>query len=269
MHTLRKKAHAKINLTLEILGTARDDGFHDIASVMHKVPNLYDELTVSVHDASSVISLVCDKAVCAEKDNLAYRAAEKYLAVFAEKTGKQVGCDILLKKNIPAGAGLAGGSTDAAAVLDALRTLIGTLTEDEIDKIALSLGSDVPFCLEKHTAALCTGRGEIMTELPPMENVEIAFIFPETPLSTKGIYGEYDRLYGDDYTKSNSTRLAECLQKRMPLDAWKHLLCNDFMALCEERCPEIRISCEKLAADGYVSQMSGSGSAVFGLKSQQ
>ena len=114
---LTKKAFAKINLTLEILGTRRGDGFHDIASVMMKVPELYDEVELVPSDSASEngkIAFTCDKDVCEPEKNLAYRAAKAYYdAVHTALAG----VSISLKKHIPSGAGLAGGSSDAAAVL--------------------------------------------------------------------------------------------------------------------------------------------------------
>ena len=262
--TVTKKAYAKINLTLEILGTKRSDGYHDIASVMHKAHTLYDTVTVTL--AHSEITLECDKDVCAPVDNLAYKAAEKYLELYKEKTGKKNGINIKIQKNIPAGAGLAGGSSDAAAVLDAMNDLLGTLTENEIYEIALSLGSDVPFCLEKHTCALCTGRGEKIRDLPVLNNIDIAFYLPKTPLSTKGIYGEYDKIHGDDYSKNKSLLMAEAIEKGADINEILSYMCNDFQSLCEKRCPEISEGCKVLSEKGYFSQMSGSGSAVFGIR---
>lgn len=262
--TVSKKAYAKINLTLEILGTKRADGYHDIASVMHKAHSLYDNVTVTL--AERKISLVCDKDVCLPEENLAYKAAQKYLELYKSKTGKEIGVNIEIQKNIPAGAGLAGGSSDAAAVLDALNELLGTLTDNEIYETALSLGSDVPFCLERHTCALCTGRGEKIRDLPALDNIEIAFYLPKTPLSTKGIYGEYDKIYGDDYSKNKSVLMAEAIEKGTDVNEIFSYMCNDFQALCEQRCPEISEGCKVLSEKGYFSQMSGSGSAVFGIR---
>lgn len=262
--TVQKKAYAKINLTLEILGTRRGDGFHDIASVMHKAFSLYDEVSVTLTDTAEIV-LECDKDVCAPEENLAYRAAKGYLERYRQKTATVHGAHIRIAKRIPAGAGLAGGSTDAAAVLDALRELLGGLAADEIFVLALSLGSDVPFCLEEHVCALCTGRGEIMRELPPLSDLPLRFVFPQTPLSTKGIYGAYDARYGDDYTKDKSLRMADAIESGAPLSEIAMYLCNDFQPLCEERCPEIAEACELLRSGGYAAQMSGSGSAVFGI----
>ena len=265
--TVTKKAYAKINLTLEILGTKRGDGFHDIASVMMKVPHLYDEVTVTLTEKS--ISVKCDRDVCDEKDNLAYRAVCEFAELYREKYGKTVGASVVIKKNIPMGAGLAGGSADCAAVIDALSELTEGITAEEKQRIAESLGSDIPFCLEAHTVSLCEGRGEIITDLPSLEGVEIKVIKPEMPLFTKGIYSEYDNLYGDDYTKSKSIKMAELIRSKADINEILSLMCNDFQSICEKRCPEITSACKVLEEEGYFSQMSGSGSAVFGIKAVQ
>lgn len=262
--SITKKAYAKINLTLEILGTKRNDGFHDIASVMMKAENLYDEITLEPKDAGIVIE--CDKEVCAPEDNLAYKAAKEYISLYESKYGKTFGVNISVKKNIPMGAGLAGGSSDAAAVIDGLGDLFGGITDAEKHHIAMSLGSDIPFCLEAHKVALCEGRGEIITDLSTLDGVEIKFLLPKTPLFAKGIYTEYDSLYGDDYTKSNSKRMAELIRQKADIDSILSLMCNDFQPICERRCPEIADAVAELKKEGYYSQMSGSGSAVFGIQ---
>ncbi|MBQ8759077.1 MAG: 4-(cytidine 5'-diphospho)-2-C-methyl-D-erythritol kinase [Clostridia bacterium] len=262
--TVTKKAYAKINLTLEILGTKRGDGFHDIASVMMKVSDLYD--TVTVTQTQSGITLVCDKDVCAPEENLAYKAAQKCIALCGEKYGKSMGVSIDLKKSIPMGAGLAGGSSDAAALIDAVSELCGGFTDEEKHGIAASLGSDIPFCLECHKVALCKGRGEIITDLADIKDVEIKVIMPKTPLFTKGIYAEYDSENGDDYTKDKSIRMAELINKGAGVSELAPLMCNDFQSICEKRCPEIKEAAESLKKEGFCSQMSGSGSAVFGIK---
>ena len=259
-----KKAYAKINLTLEILGTKRNDGFHDIASVMMKAQNLYDEIELTLTESG--INVFCDKDVCEAKDNLAYKAAEKYISLYEKKIGKSFGADIFIKKNIPMGAGLAGGSSDAAAVIDGLCDLAGNITDQEKHEIAASLGSDIPFCLEKHSVALCEGRGEIITDLPEIRGIEIKFIHPKTPLFTKGIYSEYDKEYGDDYSKSKSRDMAKLISENADAGKIFGLMCNDFQSICVKRCPEIAEAVKLLENEGYASQMSGSGSAVFGIR---
>ena len=231
---------------------------------MMKAENLYDEITLEM--TGEGIKLECDKEVCAPEDNLAYKAAKEYTALYENKHVKSFGVNIFIKKNIPMGAGLAGGSSDAAAVIDGLCDLVGGITDSEKHNIAKSLGSDIPFCLEAHKVALCEGRGEIITDLPALEGVEIKFLLPKTPLFTKGIYAEYDSLHGDDYTKSNSKKMAELIRQKADADSIFALMCNDFQPICERRCPEIAEAVEELKKEGYYSQMSGSGSAVFGIK---
>ena len=259
---LVKKAFAKINLTLEILGTRRGDGFHDIATVMHKVESLYDTVTLTFDGAFDAILLRCDKDVCAPDDNLAVRAAKAYYAV----CGRAAHLCIDLVKRIPAGAGLAGGSADAAAVLDALNEHEKALSDAELHTLAASLGSDIPFCLAKHTTALCMGRGEIICDLPTLDLKDrVTVEVPSMPLSTKGIYAAYDETHGDDYTKNKSETMAALIQKGAALTEIVKYMCNDFQPLCEARCEEIRAIRERMIKEGLAAQMSGSGSAVFGI----
>ncbi|MBR4979819.1 MAG: 4-(cytidine 5'-diphospho)-2-C-methyl-D-erythritol kinase [Clostridia bacterium] len=266
--SVKKKAYAKINLTLEILGTKRNDGYHDISSVMHKIP-LCDELIFSINKnaAKNGVKLQAagNEIPCDIKDNLAYRAAEKYLEKYTENSGKTAEISIKLQKIIPSGAGLAGGSADAACVLRALFEELGNISEKELFSIALSLGSDVPFCLSEHTCALCTGRGEIMTILPPLSGVYLSVIFPSEPLITAGIYAEYDRAYGEDYGKEKSEKFAYALSENRDKEEILSYMTNDFQTLCEKKCESVKKALEMLAKDGAKALMTGSGSAVYGI----
>ena len=265
MKKVIKKAYAKVNLTLEILGKARNDGFHDIASVMLKAENLYDVVCVEI-TCGDQINLECDKFVCESEDNLAYKAAKAYQTLYKEKTNNTFGANIYINKNIPFGAGLAGGSSDAAATLDALNELLGGLTEKETDDIALMLGSDVPFCLEKHKVSLCKGRGEIIEDLPLVNFEAIEFYLPKTPLITKGIYAEFDKNHGDDYSKCKSELMAKAIREGKGVKEIIKYMCNDFEEICIPRCEEISEGKKILSEKGFFAQMSGSGSAVFGIK---
>ncbi len=265
---VKKKAYAKINLTLEILGTRRGDGYHDISSVMHKIP-LCDELEISVNTLSDEnkvnLRTLGNKIDCEIKDNLAYKAADAYLEKYSQKTGKHVEIFIELTKKIPSGAGLAGGSADASAVIGGLYDALGTLCEKELFDIALSLGSDVPFCLAKSKCALCTGRGEIMSELPPLENAFLSVIFPSEPLITKGIYAQYDGENADDYSKDLSDKTARALKTGAGAHEILSFMTNDFQNICEKKCAGIKKARESLSQDGARAMMTGSGSAVFGI----
>ncbi len=266
---MKMKAYAKINLTLEITGKILPGGFHELKTIMHKAP-IYDELEIKLNDTGRV-NFECDKQLCDTKDNLAYRAAELFLGA-AEGKGTidgNVGADIVLKKNIPHGAGLGGGSADAAAVLDGLRKLTGALEKDELYVLANLLGSDVAFCLYDGKCAYCTGRGEIITPAPELPmGVEIRITKPQESLSTKGIYAEYDEKYAKankERREFKSDKMLSAL-KNADIDEICKNLCNDFEPLCISRLPQIAEHKKKHLENGAkASCMSGSGSAVFAL----
>lgn len=261
---MKKTANAKINLTLEILGKNRPDGFHDIASVMHKIP-FGDEICLDVTESGGIL-LECDTNLCEMTDNLAYKAAKLYLNEYEKSTQKTFGAKIKLSKKTPDKAGLGGGSADAAAVLDMLNEHFnGHFSSEKIHKMAEELGSDVPFCLECHTCSLCEGRGEIISDIVPLSDVFCVVAKPRESLSTKGIYSEYDEKFGDNYSKCASLRMIKALEDGN-LNEICTLLTNDFEDLCIERCKKINQICDFLLSGGALgAQMTGSGSAVFGL----
>ena len=263
---MKIKAFAKINLTLEITGNILDGGFHELKSVMHKTP-LYDELEI-IPENSSRVSLSCNKELCAEKDNLAFRAADAYL-IAAKNSGKlpsDTGVKMHLSKYIPDGAGLGGGSSDAAAVLRALDSLFGSLDKNALFEIANSLGSDIAFCLSDLDCAYCTGRGEILTRLSPLPSCFMLIAKPSQSLSTKGIYTEYDRLYKPSAQREFSTdKMIDALKSGILSDICG-FISNDFEELCQKRLSEISSIKETMLSYGALAScMSGSGSAVYGL----
>lgn len=262
---MKKTAYCKVNLTLEILGTKRDDGFHDLKSVMHKIP-LGDVIDVSAKEGNGIIDFVCDSDVCAPADNLAYRAADMYLDLYRKNTGKDADIKISLKKVTPTGAGLGGGSADAACVLDILQKELCGVSEDETLELAKKLGSDVPFCLERYMSAYCTGRGEICRIVDTLpENVYLVVAKPKESINTKGIYGEYDKKFGDDYSKCVSDKMEKALKENNLSQIGANFV-NDFESVCIPRLPAIDgIKKYMLDSGAVASQMSGSGSAVFGL----
>ncbi len=262
---MKQTAYCKINLTLEILGTKRNDGFHDLKSVMHKIP-LGDIIEIEAKTGGGRINLLCDSDVCLPEDNLAYRAAKLYLEKYNQNTGKNADVDIKLIKVTPTGAGLGGGSADAATVLDMLKDILGGVTSQETLELAKELGSDVPFCLKRYMSAFCTGRGEICESIDTMPK-EICLVVakPKESINTKGIYGEYDKKFGDDYSKSATDEMAEALCEANTERIAKGIV-NDFESVCIPRLPEIALIKQKMLECGALcSQMSGSGSAVFGL----
>lgn len=180
--SVRARAFAKINLGLEVLGT-RADGYHLLRTGMQSI-SLADELLLT-RTAEEGITLRCDEPwLPTDGRNLAVRAAE---AVFRH-CGLSGGVRIELKKQIPAEAGLGGGSADAAAVLRGLRALFSLPLGDEaLRELALPLGADVPFCVGGGTM-LAEGIGEVLSPLPPMPPCHLVIVKPPCGSSTKAVY---------------------------------------------------------------------------------
>ena len=256
-------AFAKINLTLEILGTKRGDGFHDILSVIHKIP-VGDRISLEITKTPD-IDFSCSENVCANEENLAYRAFVLYRERAVKKGHENFGARIHVEKLMPTGAGLAGGSADGAAVLDLLNKSLGVMTDGEMHELSGTLGSDVPFCLEKHTCCLCSGRGEVMKDISPLRGVFCLVAKPNENLPTKGIYKSYDAIHGDDYTKDASFLMEKALASG-DMRGVSSLLVNDFEEICVQRLPEIdSLRKDMLSLGAMNARMSGSGSSVFGL----
>lgn len=187
--TVRETACAKVNLFLDVVAR-RDDGFHDIKSVMHSV-SLSDYLTISAENSgeTSVILTTNIPGLSVGDDNLICRAARSYL----ERFNFNAKINIALEKHIPIGAGLGGGSTDAAATLRGLRRIFGLGSDDELLMLCESLGSDVPFCFIGGTA-LCTGRGERLEKCKSPDYHFVIAIGDER-ISTPKAYGALDKKY--------------------------------------------------------------------------
>jgi len=249
-----RNAHAKINLTLEVLGL-RSDGFHEIRSVMQMI-SLCDTLTFE-KDASGMLTLTggTDDAPPAE-NNLVLRAARALQATMKTRRGAR----IHLEKRIPVGAGLGGGSSDAAATLKALNALWGAhRSEMQLTEIAASLGSDIPFFLSKGSA-LVTGRGERITPAGPLPELQLVVAKPAESLPTPKVYAEWDRRVVPHDGVNHSARLLSD-----PANAGS-LLWNDLHGPAVILCPEIARILDHLKTLGIAKAMvSGSGSAVFGV----
>lgn len=194
MISVKEYAYAKINLYLDVL-SKREDGFHDIKTVMHTV-SLKDEITVSVKPSSKTrvgLAIIGNSKLPTDARNLAVKAAELFLS--AALITAEV--NIRLIKRIPVSAGLAGGSTDAAAVLRALnKAFRRPFTEKRLLELAEELGSDVPYCLLGGTA-LCLGRGEKIERLPQKLRLHLVIAVSDEYVSTPKAYAELDKFYGD------------------------------------------------------------------------
>ena len=188
MNTITEKAYAKLNISLDV-SKAREDGYHDMVMVMQTV-SLCDELSITLDQTGVVRAEVDLRYIPRDDRNLAVKAAKLYFA----KTGREgTGAVIRMKKRIPVGAGMAGGSSDAAAVIRALSRNFGQeLKKDEMMALAEQTGSDVAFCVLGGTA-LAEGRGEILTPLRDMPDCTIVICKPDYSISTPELFRAIDR----------------------------------------------------------------------------
>lgn len=256
MDQITIRAYGKINLTLDITGK-RKDGYHLLEMIMQSV-DIYDTVNVKKSE-SNKITIKCSEGDAPSDDsNIAYKAAELMISRFEK--AKAVDIDII--KRIPAGAGMAGGSSDAAAVLFAMDRLFDLgLTEDELKDMGLKLGADVPFCLKGGTV-FAKGIGEDLTFLEFMP-LDLIVIKPEDSVSTDRIYKNVDI---NKITKRPDNKSAIKAIK----DNDKELLISSMYNVLEPVTagfvPVISDIEKKLAGFGAVSaMMTGSGSAVFGI----
>ena len=185
-------AHAKINLCLDLTGAA-PNGYHLIDTIMHSV-SLCDVVTLELTGSRNIEIFCSNNSAPADKSNIAYKAASAFFAV----TGiSPAGLSINLEKNIPAQAGLGGGSADGAAVLCGLNKLLAAgLDNKALCKIGLTIGSDLPFCIVGGCAR-AEGIGELMTPLPVLPDCKIVIVKPDTGVSTALAYKSYDEYTGD------------------------------------------------------------------------
>lgn len=262
---ITKNAYAKINLSLEILDK-RADGYHNIRSVMQKV-SLCDILEFEFNTHGR-ISLECDVDVCPQEDNLAYKAAVLYKEKYKNTNSCDIGVSIKIQKNIPDKAGLAGGSADCACVLDAMYEHFGGISYDDVEEIAASLGSDINFCLDRYRCALCTDRGIRLDACTAFDCDNVVICVPDTGMKTSDIYRRFDAspiLYPDDPTG----KIVSLLNSGKQHEIYPHIK-NSFAPICEDSCADItEIKRTMLSCGALASQMSGSGSSVFGFFSDR
>lgn len=257
MITLAEKAYAKINLTLDVLHK-RDDGYHDLRSVMQTV-SLCDDVEIDV-DTGKPWTLTSDTAsIPSDERNLAWKAVR----AFFDRLGREPdGVEIRIRKRIPSEAGLAGGSADAAAVLRALNRWAGfPLSTEALCALGAMIGSDVPFCVLGGTA-LAEGRGELLTKLPDAPKLYLAICKPPVAFATPALFRKLDSVAIRERPDTEAMRRALESGDRERIAA---RLCNVFEQAVSDY-PQIEAIKRKLLANGALGAvMSGSGSAVFGV----
>ena len=254
-----EKAFAKINIGLNIIGR-RKDGYHDIDTIMQTI-ELHD--VIKLEKTSGGISLVCNKPdLPGDRRNTAWKAAEVFFTrstIDIESNGVRID----IRKNIPAEAGLGGGSSDAAAVLRAMNKLFGTkYGTDELIELAAMIGSDVPFLIEGGTAR-ATGRGEIMEKLSDFSGINTVITVPDDCVSTSEAYSLFKNCFNPIHPDIDS--LAANFTRHNLLSI-KNLAGNTFESLIFPVKPLIeKTKHDILETNPLVCSMTGSGSAVFGL----
>ncbi|MCF7846070.1 MAG: 4-(cytidine 5'-diphospho)-2-C-methyl-D-erythritol kinase [Candidatus Peribacteraceae bacterium] len=270
------RAFAKINLGLKVLGK-RADGFHDIETIFARV-GLFDELEIKLRQDSKIV-VRTENAKISPKENLIFRAAW----LLQKFSSRPFGVEILLRKRIPIGAGLGGGSADAAAILKTLPRLWKLkIPPAKLKKLAASLGSDVPFFLEK-SACWARGRGEILEPvgLPKRFPREALIVVPPVRIVTGWAYGRIKnselriknkippplgKLGATPFTKGGSHIPPFCKGRCPERSEGRRDLINHFEKIVFREFPEIRKIKKQLEKSGAeIASLSGSGSAVFGL----
>jgi 4-diphosphocytidyl-2-C-methyl-D-erythritol kinase len=268
-------APAKINLYLEIIGD-RNDGYHELAMVMQSI-ELADQVDI-VARVDEKIRVHCQSLeVPNDNTNLAYRAAELMGKKFPDVFANYGGVDITIHKNIPVSAGLAGGSTNAAAVLVGVDLLWNLgLTQSEIEELGAELGSDIPFCVAGGTA-IATGRGEQLAPILGLEDIYIVLgKHKNLSVSTPWAYKNYRAAYGDTYIrdKKDLVARASAVHSAPMVQAIIH---KDISEICQQlhndlekvvlpaysQVSELRTSFASSGALG--TMMSGSGPSVFAI----
>ncbi|MBX9722131.1 MAG: 4-(cytidine 5'-diphospho)-2-C-methyl-D-erythritol kinase [Candidatus Obscuribacterales bacterium] len=267
MQTITVRAPAKVNLTFDILGK-RPDGFHDIETIFQSI-SLEDELKIQIEESEqNYFAIDCDNPVLRrlmplDESNLIGKAARAYLN--QEKAGSHFNIRVHLDKKIPIGAGLAGGSSNAAAMLIALNSYFGNrLNSTELSQLASQIGSDVPFCLQGGTS-IGRGKGEILEPIPCAIEFFYCIIKPrKLSVSTPWAYNNFD-----DY---------RAVVKKPDLVVVKNALClgdieaaiagfgNVFEPMVMQEYPELaKLKAQVLDLGAWACQMTGSGPTLFAV----
>lgn len=257
-------APAKINLGLEVL-YKRPDNYHELNTLFYRVPEPHDIITVT---SAGFFRLTCsDESLPTDNRNLMVRAAEEFIRLVCEPLPR---LHIHLEKRIPMGAGLGGGSSDAAAMLLILQHWYAHSTpskhpivpEEELSKIAAKLGADVPFFLSGANIAQASGIGEKLHPMQAKLQASVLIVVdPAIHISTKEAYAALHP--SQDFHATDYRKLFEA---RIPLTKWKEQLGNDFEPEIFRRFPHLAEMKHALYANGAsFALMSGSGSALYGL----
>lgn len=248
------KAYGKINISLDVVGK-REDGYHLLKMIMQNV-DLYDSL--SFQKCNKGINISCNKPyIPTDEKNLVYKATQ----LFMDTYDIHEGINIYLKKNIPVAAGMAGGSADAAAVFKALTKIFNIdVDDDELMKLGVRIGADVPYCIIGGTA-LCEGIGEIITPLTPFKNQILVLVKPNFGVSTKEVFKNLD--VSKIFKHPDTGAIIKAMEENKLED-----VCNGMRNLLENvtlrKYPVLkRIKEDMIKMGAMGAMMSGSGPTIF------
>ncbi len=255
--TAQLKSLAKINLGLDVIGR-RENGYHDVRMVMQTI-YLYDDVTVKKTEEPGIVVKTNLSYLPVNEDNIAYKAAKMLIDEF----GIEQGVEITLNKHIPVAAGLAGGSSNAAAVLVGMNRIFDLkLSQKDMMERGVKLGADVPYCVMRGTV-LAEGIGEVLTPLPPMPKCYILIAKPGINVSTKVVYEKLDSKPIENHPDIDA--IIEGLEQS---DVYKvaESLGNVLEAVTIEDYPIIEDIKDAMKKAGALNaMMSGSGPTVFGI----
>lgn len=256
MREWKIEAPAKVNLFLDII-SKRDDGYHNIETCFHKI-SLSDEITVRESTEFSFTAYGEYASLLGTGENL----LEKVYRVFCEKTSFNSPISVSLKKNIPVGAGLGGGSSDAASFLKLLNEISGfILNEEEMKDLALSFGADVPFFLHG-SMAWGSGIGEIITPYEKHAKGFVVLLYPNIHISTPKAYSWVTK---EDMGKGNVYRAKNLIKEVLTLDNLSQIYYNVFERLAVHYEKRVSEAIDYISQLGLTPRMSGSGSTLYML----
>lgn len=257
MNEISLQARAKINISLDVLGK-REDGYHDVSMIMQTV-GLHDKVHLKRRKKQGIELNVNLSWLPTDEKNLCYQAAKSLIDAFHIEEGVV----ITLEKHIPVAAGLAGGSSDAAAVLVGMNKLYDLgLSKKELAEYGKKIGADVPYCILQGTA-LAEGIGEILTPLPPFPKCYVILAKPDIKVSTPWVYKQLDVNQIKEHP--DTADVIDNIKKRN-LAGVAEGLCNVLEEVTIKEYPVISDIKKQLLSDGALgAMMSGSGPTVFAL----
>ena len=258
MTETKEKAYAKLNISLDVT-EKRNDGYHNMVMVMQSV-SLCDDISICLDQSGRIKARSNFRFIPSDERNLAVKAAARFLRELGDTT---TGAEISIRKHIPVGSGMGGGSSDAAAVLRALNRMYGSpFSMEKLTALGAEVGSDVPFCIRGGTA-LAKGRGELLSPLPPLPPCCFVICKPPFSISTPELFRKLDGVSSRHHP--DTAGILEGVEKGDLVRICRRMY-NVFEEVDDRRMRSVREIKSSLLDHGALGAvMTGSGSAVFGV----